>query len=241
MNLVPIEHGGQRVLTTQQLAEFYGEPPVKLQQNFSNNRQRYAEGEHFFRIEHGQEGYSKFSSSPYATKPIYLWTEKGALYHAKSLNTDRAWQVYDKLVDTYFRVNQIQSIEDLIIMQAQAMKQLRGQVEEVAAATKTLTHRVENLDLIDIKGTPRQRLNAMVRKYAHQNKILFKQGWRDFVTAYNTAYNTNLNLRKTLREAATAKEMTMPEFLEVSGEIEDALRVADKMLNSPPGGRRSPS
>lgn len=44
MNLVPIEHGGQRVLTTQQLAEFYGEPPVKLQQNFSNNRQRYAEG-----------------------------------------------------------------------------------------------------------------------------------------------------------------------------------------------------
>jgi hypothetical protein len=80
MNLVPIEHGGQRVLTTQQLAEFYGEPPVKLQQNFSNNRQRYVEGEHYFRIEHGQEGYSKFSSSPYATKPIYLWTEKGALY-----------------------------------------------------------------------------------------------------------------------------------------------------------------
>lgn len=235
MNLVPIEHGGQRVLTTQQLAEFYGEPPVKLQQNFSNNRQRYAEGEHFFRIEHGQEGYSKFSSSPYATQPIYLWTEKGALYHAKSLNTDRAWETYDQLVDTYFRVRQAQSIEDLIIMQAQAMKQLRGQVEEVAAATKTLTHRVESLDLIDIKGTPRQRLNAMVRKYAHQNKILFKQGWRDFVSAYNTAYNTNLNLRKTLREAATAKEMTMPEFLEVVGEIEDALRVADKMLNSSRG------
>lgn len=94
MNLVPIEHGGQRVLTTQQLAEFYGEPPVKLQQNFSNNRQRYAEGEHFFRIEHGQEGYSKFSSSPYATQPIYLWTEKGALYHAKSLNTGCDYGIY---------------------------------------------------------------------------------------------------------------------------------------------------
>lgn len=232
MNLVPIEHGGQRVLTTQQLAEFYGEPPVKLQQNFSNNRQRYVEGEHFFRIEHGQEGYSKFSSSPYATQPIYLWTEKGALYHAKSLNTDRAWETYDQLVDTYFRVRQAQSIEDLIIMQAQAMKQLRGQVEEVATATKTLTHRVENLDLIDIKGTPRQRLNAMVRKYAHQNKILFKQGWRDFVSAYNTAYNTNLNLRKTLREAALSRELTIPEFLEMVGEVEDAIRVADKLLNS---------
>ena len=36
---------------------------------------------------------------------LYLWTEKGALLHAKSLNTDKAWQVYDYLVDFYFRAN----------------------------------------------------------------------------------------------------------------------------------------
>ncbi len=29
---------------------------------------------------------------------------KGALLHAKSLNTDKAWEVYDWLVDFYFRV-----------------------------------------------------------------------------------------------------------------------------------------
>ena len=34
---------------------------------------------------------------------LYLWTEKGALLHAKSLNTDQAWEVYDWLVDFYFR------------------------------------------------------------------------------------------------------------------------------------------
>lgn len=33
---------------------------------------------------------------------LYLWTEKGAFLHAKSLNTDVAWEVYDKLVDSYF-------------------------------------------------------------------------------------------------------------------------------------------
>lgn len=140
-------------------------------------------------------------------------------------------EVLPRIRKTGAYISQPQSIEDLIIMQAQAMKQLRGQVEEVAAATKTLTHRVESLDLIDIKGTPRQRLNAMIRKYAHQNKILFKQGWRDFVSAYNTAYNTNLNLRKTLREAALSRELTIPEFLEMEDEVEDAIRVADKMLN----------
>jgi hypothetical protein len=33
---------------------------------------------------------------------LYLWTEKGAFLHAKSLNTDMAWEVYDRLVDNYF-------------------------------------------------------------------------------------------------------------------------------------------
>jgi 6-phosphogluconate dehydrogenase (decarboxylating) len=39
-------------------------------------------------------------------KSLYLWTEKGALLHAKSLNTDKAWEVYDYLVDFYFRVKE---------------------------------------------------------------------------------------------------------------------------------------
>lgn len=38
---------------------------------------------------------------------LYLWTEKGALLHAKSLNTDKAWEVYDWLVDFYFRAKDI--------------------------------------------------------------------------------------------------------------------------------------
>ena len=37
------------------------------------------------------------------TSHLYLWTEKGALLPAKSLNTDKAWEVYDYLVDFYFR------------------------------------------------------------------------------------------------------------------------------------------
>lgn len=40
------------------------------------------------------------------TSHLYLWTEKGALLHAKSLNTDKAWEVYDYLVDFYFRAKE---------------------------------------------------------------------------------------------------------------------------------------
>lgn len=33
---------------------------------------------------------------------LYLWTQKWTLLHAKSLNTDVAWEVYGRLVDNYF-------------------------------------------------------------------------------------------------------------------------------------------
>ena len=36
--------------------------------------------------------------------------KKGALLHAKSLNTDKAWEVYDYLVDFYFRAKEGEKI-----------------------------------------------------------------------------------------------------------------------------------
>lgn len=35
-----------------------------------------------------------------------MMIQKGALLHAKSLNTDKAWEVYDYLVDFYFRAKE---------------------------------------------------------------------------------------------------------------------------------------
>ena len=40
---------------------------------------------------------------PMNLNKLYLWTEKGAFLHAKSLGTDRAWEVYDHLVESYFK------------------------------------------------------------------------------------------------------------------------------------------
>ena len=35
-----------------------------------------------------------------------MWTERGILLHAKSLNTNRAWEVYEGLMEFYFRVKE---------------------------------------------------------------------------------------------------------------------------------------
>ena len=39
---------------------------------------------------------------------VFLDRKRGALLHAKSLNTDKAWEVYDYLVDFYFRAKEKQ-------------------------------------------------------------------------------------------------------------------------------------
>ncbi len=103
-----VEVKGIRVLTTHQIAESYDVKEIQISQNFKNNRQRFLEGKHYISLS-GDElrafknQLEKIEVVKSRTSHLYLWTEKGALLHAKSLNTDKAWQVYDYLVDFYFR------------------------------------------------------------------------------------------------------------------------------------------
>ncbi len=105
--LSPIENEGKRVLTTAQLAEAYETDSRVISNNFNRNADRYTEGKHFYRLTgadlknfciHQIDDYKNLEK----VRTLYLWTEKGALLHAKSLNTDKAWEVYDYLVESYF-------------------------------------------------------------------------------------------------------------------------------------------
>lgn len=100
-----------RVLTSKQLAEEYGASPQKIKQNFANNRSRFVEGRHYIsftgdELRSFKNQVENFDLVDGRTSHLYLWTEKGALLHAKSLNTDKAWEVYDYLVDFYFRAKE---------------------------------------------------------------------------------------------------------------------------------------
>ncbi|MDE6092316.1 MAG: ORF6N domain-containing protein [Ruminococcus sp.] len=48
--ITPIERGGQRVLTTAQLAEAYGTDSKVISYNFNHNKAHYTEGKHFYRL-----------------------------------------------------------------------------------------------------------------------------------------------------------------------------------------------
>lgn len=105
-----VEVKGMKVLTTRQIAEAYGVSKDKIIYNFNYNKDRYVLGKHYIEV-FGEElrrlkRTCEIQSSFKYAKTLYLWTEKGALLHAKSLNTDKAWGVYDYLVDFYFRAKE---------------------------------------------------------------------------------------------------------------------------------------
>lgn len=110
-SLQVVETNNQRVLTTAQIAEQYGTTTNRIKDNFNSNKARYTEGKHYYCLT-GEElkafknlvGNSDQVDK--RTPKLYLWTEKGALLHAKSLNTDKAWEAYECLVDTYFSVRE---------------------------------------------------------------------------------------------------------------------------------------
>lgn len=105
-DLIPVEYRAERVLTTEQLAQAYECGTDNIKRNFSNNKEHFEEGKHFFKLEgdelkdlRGKNIHLQISPK---TRCLYLWTRRGASRHSKMLGTDRAWEMFDALEENYF-------------------------------------------------------------------------------------------------------------------------------------------
>lgn len=153
------EYKGIRVLTTQQIAKAYETDRKVISYNFNHNKERYAEGKHYICLTDDElKAFREIHDLPTNLNKLYLWTEKGAFLHAKSLNTDKAWDVYDRLVDTYFEKPQAKQLSPVEMMRIQL-----GMIDDHE-------NRINNLE------------NTMTIDYAQQESI------RDLVSSVVIAH-----------------------------------------------------
>ena len=143
--LTVLEHNDIRVMTTEQLAEAYGCDVQHIKQNFNNNKERFTDGKHYFwlegaalksfkrQVENFDLPVSKFASA------IYLWTKRGAARHSKMLGTERAWDVFDELEESYFNPMKNMTPEEFLLCSAQRMV-------EQARAIKAANARIDKVD-----------------------------------------------------------------------------------------------
>nr|DAW27514.1 MAG TPA: hypothetical protein [Caudoviricetes sp.] len=131
------EYKNIRVLTTQQIAEAYGSDTRVISNNFNRNKERYIEGKHYICLEDGEKrefvDHHQIDDGSKKASKLYLWTEKGAFLHAKSLNTDVAWEMYDKLVDSYFEKSKAvpMTTDQKIQLLAQGNVELTEKIDKV--------------------------------------------------------------------------------------------------------------
>ncbi|HDI6344385.1 TPA: ORF6N domain-containing protein, partial [Escherichia coli] len=118
--LSPLTHNQIPVITTELLAQLYCTGINNIKVNYTRNSERFVEGKHFFKVvgdelknlrvtlsnsQNLQPSLRGLQISP-KTRSLILWTERGAARHAKMLETDQAWEVFEKLEDCYFSQKQ---------------------------------------------------------------------------------------------------------------------------------------
>lgn len=201
-NLQVIETNNQRVLTTAQIAERYETTERRISENFNRNKERYTEGKHYYCLtgdvlREFKNDYANCGFVPGSkVNSFYLWTEKGALMLAKSLNTDKAWEAYEVLVDTYFSVHGLPQRDSYMIedpvLRAQRWIEEQKEKQQLLTTVAVQNQQIAELqpkasyydvvlnckDLISIGkiakdyGWSAQKLN----EYLHQHGVQYKQG-----------------------------------------------------------------
>lgn len=160
MKVQIIEWRNMRVLTSEQLAESFGAEIAKIRYNFSYNKDRYEEGKHFIVLQ-GEDRTRFLNEFEIQTglkhaHTIYLWTEKGAFLHAKSLNTKKAWDAYSMLIDDYFKrveeqkanFTQLSPQLQFMILTEQRQNELEARQLELQSENEALRNDMRHLSLV---------------------------------------------------------------------------------------------
>lgn len=199
MNEIQItEFKNIRVLTTQQIAEAYGTDSKTISYNFNNNKERYKEGKHYILLtgEELRTFRENHENIPSKTPKLYLWTEKGCFLHAKSLNTDEAWAVYENLVDTYFnRKKPLTALEQLQLTQ-QAVLEVKEQVDSVNKDLQDFKNDMPMLAVECERITRAVKLKGVEvlggkRSEAYRNNSLRSKVYRDIHSEVRRQFGVN--------------------------------------------------
>lgn len=108
-DLIPVKFNEEVVITTKVLANVYECGEKQIKQNYNNNKDKFIEGKHYYKLEGENlrkfKQYCKVENFDFVKSNvncIYLWTKRGASRHCKMLGTDKAWEMFDTLEESYF-------------------------------------------------------------------------------------------------------------------------------------------
>lgn len=191
--LTVLTNNNKRVLTTKQLAQVYETEEIRIQQALQRNESRFIEGKHYYLLKgdvlkdfkanylNDSNLINKFAPS------LILWTEKGANRMCKILDTDKAWEQFEILEDTYFNVKDIIKPDSYMI--DDPIKRAKRWIEEQEERNKLA---LENKKVKEERDTLEAIINRLTKgckgamKVREAAKRLSNEG---YIIGQNELYN----------------------------------------------------
>ncbi len=179
--------------------------------------------------------YSFMSKTSGRPSQDFVLTLDTAKHIAMIQRNEIGMKIRQKFINLEKRVQQQApgTAAEMLLKQAELMVQYEKRINNLESKAAAAHHRIDNFDKIDTIGDKQQRLNKMVRLYAANQGLTFQQAWRNFKGAFNTAYRTNLTLIiENYKLKHNIQKLSVPEYLAKIDRLDDAIRVADKLLNT---------
>ena len=141
---------GKKAMLVKDIATIHNRPVKKINELINRNRKRFKDGIDVIDLKHSRfavllkdSGFTQNQIN--ASNNIYMLSERGYAKLLKILEDDKAWEIYDELVDNYFNMRlavktdnkQILANKRLEIMEANAATRQASLMYKIAMGTSS--------------------------------------------------------------------------------------------------------
>ena len=163
-----IEYRGEQVVTFAMIDKVHSRPDGTAGRSFRDNRDRFVAGDDYIELTSDEiRRMSQAGVLPTRTARATLITKRGYLKIAKTLGDDKAWEVFDEMIERYFAVEQIAAVAKVVHLDKSAREtrlfmrqalQIAGLAglagnQRLIAANRS-TRKATGFDYLDAMGVP---------------------------------------------------------------------------------------
>lgn len=204
---------GKPVLTFRDIDAIHHRPEGSASRNFRSNRQRFIEGEDFFKITPDEFRQAIGDMDSRQQNDVTLFTESGYLMIVKSFTDDWAWEVQRKLVKTYFRAKELaaekpkpMSTNDLFELQVKINREYESKLNALAERADNADRKISTItDVFAAAPTDEEHwrdvMNRKVRAMCEEYGLNYHTTIGEMYAELERRAHVNLSTRqKNLRE-----------------------------------------
>lgn len=204
---------GKPVLTFRDIDAIHHRPEGSASRNFRSNRQRFIEGEDFFKITPDEFRQAIGDMDSRQQNDVTLFTESGYLMIVKSFTDDWAWEVQRKLVKTYFRAKELaaekpkpMSTNDLFELQLKINREYESKLNALAERADSTDRKISTItDVFAAAPTDEEHwrdvMNRKVRAMCEEYGLNYHTTIGEMYAELERRAHVNLSVRqKNLRE-----------------------------------------